>query len=958
MALCSPAALILALVAWHAEGLQTSILFDGAINGQLWKTAQHSIVSMKLWKSGAFIEEQLFDPNSSFVNKSMNILEQAPKTLDFVRINGDGDSKSLRKSLIVSTIVALAFLSSFSFLRYWMPTVYTREKSAGMEVEDVKGIWEWLYWVWNTTPDQEVEAAGLDGWSVLAVYRLGTRLFAYLGFFLMSVFIPLHWAHSNPALDPLSRLDMGSLPSGSPVFWVHAFAVWFVVLSVNSSVLQAHHEFLERRFAWLSDIPEPRASTLMVENIPMQYRSDEALKAYFVSVFKEEAVESAYIVRKTPTLRAQMTWLGKVKYQLMLEESRWEQEGSDPDRRALVKRCEDLREEALAAVAKELKYVEESVATQNEAVVSHSGFVTFTSEFWQRLASKEQYRADVRDFTVSMPPDPEDVLWQDLAQARVHAYVGEMLGWACLVLIFLFWSPVVAFISAFTTLDNLAKMMPSIKNISETHPSLQVLIEGFLATATLKLFLSFLPNMLMFVIRRFFYLKAGTLAQLRLQRWYYSFLLLFVLLVSIVGRSALLTATEIARNPGSVIDRLSASLPSASHFYLSYVVLGWFTVSFETIRFFNLVSYSYLRVGHRLEPSAAKGYSEPEDEDAYGVGARMGMGMLMCSITIVFCSCSPLILAFATVYFAIGRMTYGYLLVYAERKKPDLGGPVFVEAMRQVLFVLLVYVLEMTGVLLRHSQKASATSFSEAPWSAMNGPPIIAASSVVAVYWAWRRLDSYAWDSLPLEEVVRAARAREQRAESEPNLKRCGRYVQRECDLELLLEDAENVATARAREKGSILTSVHDYVRTTADLLDFATRQVTNRGTDVAAAALDTGLGAVDQTVWGFTHYGTTGAQTGLEVASTLYERTLAMAIFLAGPRSQRTSFVDRSGSFSPALTAGTPGEQAATPPTPSRGSLGRQDSQLEASRSEDTEDAPQPERISRRWSLWRNRQQ
>ena len=43
----------------------------------------------------------------------------------------------------------------------------------------------------------------------------------------------------------------------------------------------AHDGFTERRYQWLSTVPRPRSTTVMVRNIPPMYRSDSALKGYF-----------------------------------------------------------------------------------------------------------------------------------------------------------------------------------------------------------------------------------------------------------------------------------------------------------------------------------------------------------------------------------------------------------------------------------------------------------------------------------------------------------------------------------------------------------------------------------------------------------------------------------------------------------------------------------------------------
>merc|ERR1719444_660767 len=121
----------------------------------------------------------------------------------------------------------------------------------------------------------------------------------------MIVLLPLHY-YAEGSLgneDLLSKLDMGNIPEGSKALWVHAVCVWLVVFVATRRLDKAHVDFLERRFAWISSLTAPRATTLLVENIPPEYCSDHGLRAYFVQLFGESAVERTYIVRKTRNLR-------------------------------------------------------------------------------------------------------------------------------------------------------------------------------------------------------------------------------------------------------------------------------------------------------------------------------------------------------------------------------------------------------------------------------------------------------------------------------------------------------------------------------------------------------------------------------------------------------------------------------------------------------------------------------
>ena len=52
---------------------------------------------------------------------------------------------------------------------------------------------DWVRKVLQTTPDEEVAAAGLDGWAFLEFRRLLWRIFSVIGTVLSAVLLPMHW---------------------------------------------------------------------------------------------------------------------------------------------------------------------------------------------------------------------------------------------------------------------------------------------------------------------------------------------------------------------------------------------------------------------------------------------------------------------------------------------------------------------------------------------------------------------------------------------------------------------------------------------------------------------------------------------------------------------------------------------------------------------------------------------
>jgi len=698
----------------------------------------------------------------------------------------NGDLAALRFTMGVSCIGSMLALLCFSILRRQNPIAYQRQRLPEEEVAadsvvelPVVGLFDWLSLVLKTTPEEEIAAAGLDGWSLLEFHRMHRRIFmSILPFaFLVSM---LHWYDSRNIedLDLLGRLDTavyGSqlMETGYPAM------VWIVVLVTSWQMVTAHERFIERRFEWLKSLPLPRATTVLVRNIPEEYRSDQALKDYFGNLFREasagtNAVESAYIVRKTGSLPYLVEELEQANYTLALAKRTWEKQGCpgpDESSCSYLAACQQRRQKLANHVADAQGKIERAVEYRDRAVCSSCGFVTFKTELAQRLASREQYRRDVTEFALDAPPDPADVVYKNLAEDELGSTTWAFVGWFCYLAIFLFWVPVVVVISSWTNLATLEQAAPFIRELLEQHPQYVSAVTGVLSTAALKLFLGFLPWMLFAVIERFGNLKANALAQLRLQSWYAMFLIIFVLLVTTLGRGLTTTVASILKDPSSLAKTLSSNLPATSHFYFNYVVLCWFTLVVELLRVTNLLKWLFFRHACGFTADVAKAYCEPEDQTSYGMGSRTALAVLMSAITFSFCTTSPLILPLAVVYFILADVVYGYLLIFAESKKPDLGGEFWMQAVQQVLMILLLYVIIMSSVLLAKYPDS---------WL----PAATAAAALLVLYGAWRRVNNLAFESLPLEELVKASRAKQ----AEKKQRIIGQYVQPELKPEVLNE--------------------------------------------------------------------------------------------------------------------------------------------------------------------------
>mmetsp|Transcript_56873 Transcript_56873/g.182776 ORF Transcript_56873/g.182776 Transcript_56873/m.182776 type:complete len:714 (-) Transcript_56873:17-2158(-) len=645
-----------------------------------------------------------------------------------VGADGAEDLPVLLSNLATSLLAVAGCAVLFSPLRRNFPSLYRgSELSGATSLRLPESLFGWLQ-AWNVKPEEAQESAGLDGAMLLEFCDLSARLLLALGAPLLCLLGPANvlagWgpAGAGAAASPtglLNRLGVLGVPPGARLSWAHAAAVWFVVVVSERMIFQAQRAFLPRRFAWLRAMPPPRATTVLVEALPRAQRSDRELERYFASMFSQDVIASAYVVKKTATLAA-------------LLEQQQGLEGDDVD-----EAVEEQREALAASVKEERQRLAEACERGDEEAHASSGFVTFRRQREAALALLVRYKPAKGQMVTRLPPEPSDVNYADLSTDRGEMAISEFTGHCSMALLFLLVMPVSFATMKLTSLRSLRSFVPFVNVLIEQWPVVRAFFERVLPVLLVQFIIGNVPALMMMIFRRFHCTVGHAWAQRSLQAYYYWFLVLFVLLATVVDISLVRTIEKVVDGPVVVIWMLAESMPLATHFYLNFMLLQCVTHAMNLTRYMPLAKYLLLRAA--VGEARAVELSEP-DQDYFGMGARSARWSLDLVLALVFCSVSPLITAVALVNFLLCRVFYGYLTVFAETRRHDLGGPFFVEKMKQVQFGLLLYVLLMIGIFLRRARS----------WF----PVVVAGLALLPVAYCFKRFSAMAWEFLPFDWVI------------------------------------------------------------------------------------------------------------------------------------------------------------------------------------------------------------
>jgi len=626
----------------------------------------------------------------------------------------------LFSSLSTNAAVIGGCLLFFSIIRWYIPSIYSYRAS-----ESERRSINWVYYSLRLSVDEVTERAGLDHGMLIEFTQLAMKTLFVIGVPAIGVLSTLDFYLGGNAAgeDRLSRIGMNNVVEGSEVCWAHAFFVWYVVVVTQTMIFRSQSQFIPRRFKWLKEMPKLQATTVLVQNIPEDKRSETELRKYFdVFVFGHRVVKDLLFVKDTSQLAPMAKERDRLEVALHRTHIGRKHAGT------LVAQKADL-ERQISKLAKQVDDLEE--------YNSDSAFVTFFHRREATIALKLLSPDDEELLEVTAAPDPSDVIWPDLLANEHVAMCKEILGYLMIAGLFFAFLPVVAAISAFTSIEGLKASVPIVADFVMKYPDLATTWNGFMSSIALTLVMGFIPTFLVLIFQNCFILKAEANMQHRIQQWYFYFLLVFVLLVTAVGTSLIGTTEELIRAPMSVFTLLAQSMPSSTHFYMNYFAVQWATHAMNATRYINLLKFIFMTCIYGTVQ--AREYSEPEDQDYYGMGSRSSRFTLLFVISLVFCTIAPIMTVFGFINFALCRLVYGYLFTYAESKKPDLGGFFWYTQLRHIQQSLFIYIALMTGVLM---QKGSTVI-----------PGCIAASSYAFMFYTYQRFKLFRWENLEFEDV-------------------------------------------------------------------------------------------------------------------------------------------------------------------------------------------------------------
>lgn len=253
----------------------------------------------------------------------------------------------------------------------------------------------------------------------------------------------------------------------------------------------------------------------------------------------------------------------------------------------------------------------------------------------------------------------------------------------------------IAAIAAITTLPNLIKYLPdAVGNAILSNAGLSGFLSGFLPSLANVIFLALLPGILT-AIAKFQGLQSHSWIERRMARYFFVFAVCSFFIAQTLASSLLATISEI-QTVNDVIDLLAVSVPKFGYFFSIFILMQAFvTLPLALVDPGTLVS-SWL--AHRFAKTE-RGVKAANTPGSISYGMEYSNHLLVFVLAVSYAMIQPVILVFATMYFAIGYIVAKYKVLFVAVPKYESGGQFFPNLFAHMCAGLFLAQLTLIGVL-------------------------------------------------------------------------------------------------------------------------------------------------------------------------------------------------------------------------------------------------------------------
>lgn len=294
---------------------------------------------------------------------------------------------------------------------------------------------------------------------------------------------------------------------------------------------------------------------------------------------------------------------------------------------------------------------------------------------------------------------PNDVIWDNMAIPWWSEWLRTIGVFAILVGMIILWIFPVAFSSSLNKIDLLIEQFPWLAFLKRNEVVFEAVqsLAGVLPAALLALLLWLVPIIMDFLagIKG---AKTGAQKTETVQKFYFAFLLVQLVLVVSFSSSLIDIVAELFNNPvASITDTIARQIPKAANYFFSYMILQALSVSSGTLLQIGALISWYV-VAKIMNSTTREKWRANTTLPEVKWGSYFPVYTNFACIGFIYCIISPLISLFAIITFSLLWMANRYSMIYVNRLAHDTGGVLYPRALNQMFTGLYIMEVVLIGL--------------------------------------------------------------------------------------------------------------------------------------------------------------------------------------------------------------------------------------------------------------------
>ncbi|KAL6992827.1 Calcium permeable stress-gated cation channel 1 [Sarracenia purpurea var. burkii] len=650
--------------------------------------------------------------------------------------------KDIGVAAAINILSAVIFLVAFAILRlqpfndrvyfpkWYLKGLRSSPSRAGSFAKkfvnlDYKSYLRFLNWMPEALrmPEPElIDHAGLDSAVYLRIYLLGLKIFVPITILAWVILIPVNLTNSTLELakvtySDIDKLSISNVPLGSYRFWAHILMAYMFTFWTCYVLRKEYDIVASMRLHFLAtERSRPDQFTVLVRNIPPD--PDESVS---------ELVEHFFLVNHPDHYLTHQVVYNANKLAKLVEEKKSKQNWLDyyqlkysrnQSQRPLMKTgflglcgdkvdAIDFQTSEIERLSKEIAAERERITIDPKSSIVPAAFVSFTTRWGAAVCAQTQQTRNPTAWLTDWAPEPRDIYWQNLAVPYVQLTIKRLIiAVAFFFLTFFFMIPI-AFVQSLANITGLEKALPFLKFIIE-KPFIKSFIEGFLPGIALKLFLIFLPTILM-LMSKFEGLVSISALERRSASRYHLFNFVNVFLGSVIAGAAFeQLKTFIKQSANEIPKTIGVAIPMKATFFITYIMVdGWAGIAGEILRLKPLIIY---HLKNSFLVKTEKDREEAMDPGSLGFNTGEPQIQLYFLLGLVYAVVTPLLLPFILIFFGLAYVVFRHQIINVYNQEYESAAAFWPDVHGRVIAALVISQLLLMG-LLTTKEAAQSTPF-------------------------------------------------------------------------------------------------------------------------------------------------------------------------------------------------------------------------------------------------------